>query len=270
MATLKNHPGYWLRDDAAAQLDLFEEQVAIITINSAGRTPEEQWELINRWDQGGYWNRPPFLYEPARPPEASNHVSNGGIAIDTPNIELMLSRGRPYGFIRPYDWDKPHFEFRPELVEIRPDHSKPANTTDKEQDMRLLRDNDRHSIFFNDEFGADHLMDYISPDIDPTEYLTAAQAAFPSTGVSARQWDIVNAIANRRWAVKRGEIVNETVARLAPLLNGNQNIALDPELVKSAIKEALSSVEVDATVDAATIDRIANTVLDKQHERLAQ
>lgn len=142
--------------------------------------------------------------------------------------------------------------------------------TKKEDDMRMLADTQRGSLFFNDEFGADHILDYISADINPTEFVQSAQAAFPTTSVNARQWDIANAIANRRWAAKRSQIVNETVAKLVPIIEKGQGVALDPELVKSAIKDALAGAEVGTTLDDATLDAVANRVLDKQHERLAE
>jgi hypothetical protein len=38
MATLRNHPGYWLRDDAAAAFDQAEADHGVFIVNSAGRT----------------------------------------------------------------------------------------------------------------------------------------------------------------------------------------------------------------------------------------
>lgn len=147
----------------------------------------------------------------------------------------------------------------------------PAPPSKKEYDTMIMhRDSERGSVFFVDELGADHILDYGSADIEFGEYVNAAQKAWETKGFTAREWDIVNAIANRRWATKRAEIVNETVAKLIPIIQKGQGVALDPELVKSAIKDALKDVEVDTTVDAATIDKIANTVLDKQHARLAE
>lgn len=128
MARLKNHPEHWLRDDAAAQFDLLEDHHGIFTVNSAGRTEAEQQALIDRWDRGGTANRPPYLYEPARPASSSNHVANGGIAVDTPDISRMLNAGQPYGFYRPYTWDEVHFEFDPARVSI---HATQPNQEDE-------------------------------------------------------------------------------------------------------------------------------------------
>ena len=138
MATLRNHPGHWLRDDAAAQFDLLEADHGVISVNSAGRTVEEQNELIHRYYViGGRWNRPPYLYAPARPALASNHVANGGIAVDTSHISHMLKYGEAYGFYQPHDWDKPHFEFDPARVRIRPSKPQPPIKNDEDDDMPI-------------------------------------------------------------------------------------------------------------------------------------
>jgi peptidoglycan hydrolase-like protein with peptidoglycan-binding domain len=113
MAFLVNHPGKYLRDDAAASLARLERDLGVITVNSAGRSVAEQRELINRWNRGGSANRPPFLYKPQVPAELSYHVRNGNIAIDTSHISLMLSRGAAYGWFRPYSGDPVHFEYDP-------------------------------------------------------------------------------------------------------------------------------------------------------------
>ncbi|MDQ1122238.1 hypothetical protein [Microbacterium trichothecenolyticum] len=113
MATLKNHRGHWLRDDAAAAFDRLEDDHGVFGVNSAGRSVESQNGLIRRWDQGGPANRPPYLYEPARPAERSNHVANGGIAVDVADPARFTAVCGPYGFVQPYPKTDPvHFEFR--------------------------------------------------------------------------------------------------------------------------------------------------------------
>ena len=135
----------------------------------------------------------------------------------------------------------------------------------------VLRDADRGSVYFNDQFGIDHVLDYQSPDISFPEFMGALDKVFgPTQGVSAREFDIANAIALRRWNAKRAEIVNDVVARLIPVIEKGQGVALDPELVRSAIKEGLEGAAVEADVDDATVEKIANRVLDRQHERLAE
>lgn len=129
MRELKNHPGYFLQDEAAKQLDKFEDDHGVISINRATVSKAEQQEAINRWDRGGAANRPPYLYEPKRPAEASTHVQ--GIAVDTSHITLMLKYGDAYGFYQRYSWDKPHFEFDPARVTIRA-------TTKKEDEPMIV------------------------------------------------------------------------------------------------------------------------------------
>lgn len=128
MANLKNHPQFWLRDDAAASFDRLEARAGVIGVNSAGRTAGEQQALINRWDRGGAANRPPYLYSPQRPASASNHVRNGGQAIDTSAIQHMLTHGGEHGWFRPTSADPVHFEYDPARDKHRAGTSVPAST----------------------------------------------------------------------------------------------------------------------------------------------
>lgn len=112
MATLKNHPGFELRDDAAAAFDAYEDAFGIRTVNSARRSVASQQGLINRWDIGGKYNRPPYLYEPARPPEKSRHVMDGGIAVDIGDWRTFKEHCEEFGFYWWGDGDVVHFEFR--------------------------------------------------------------------------------------------------------------------------------------------------------------
>lgn len=111
MGQLKNHPGMWLRDDAAAAINALEDKYGKIVINSAGRTVAEQQHLINRWNQGGAANRPPYLYEPKRPATASNHVANGGIAVDVYNYTSDRAKLNEFGFQWYGPSDKVHYTF---------------------------------------------------------------------------------------------------------------------------------------------------------------
>lgn len=112
MAFLKNHPGMWLRDDAAAAIDALEDKYGIIRINSAGRTLQEGKDLLARWRKGGAANRPPHLYEPANPPESSTHYIDGGIAVDVYNYTDDRAKLKEFGF----EWYGPkdvvHYTFR--------------------------------------------------------------------------------------------------------------------------------------------------------------
>lgn len=102
MATLRNHPGFWLRDAAAQSFDRMEAAYgAPFSISSAGRSVAEQQELINAWNRGGPRNRPPYLYQPAMPATASPHVMNGGEAVDVTNPAhraWIAANGRRFGW----------------------------------------------------------------------------------------------------------------------------------------------------------------------------
>lgn len=112
MTNLKNHPGMWLRDDAAKQFDKAEADHGIFRLSDAGRTEAQQQGLINRWNAGGPNNRPPYLYKPAMPANTSNHVRNGGIAIDSPDWRRFVTVCENYGFRHTYpDGDPVHFDF---------------------------------------------------------------------------------------------------------------------------------------------------------------
>lgn len=112
MATLRNHPGYWLRDDAAAAFNRAEADHGVFIVNSAGRTVAEQQGLIDRWNQGGASNRPPYLYKPAMPATASNHVANGGVAVDIADWRRFAQICGNYGFRHSFpDSDPVHFDF---------------------------------------------------------------------------------------------------------------------------------------------------------------
>lgn len=128
MSALKNHPGMWLRADAAASLERLEAAHGVQPLTSAGRTEAEQQGLIDRWNRGGTYNRPPYLYEPARPASSSSHVKSGGLAIDTTDPDTMRRIGAFYGWWQPHTWDDVHFEYDPNRDQSRaaaaalPDH----------------------------------------------------------------------------------------------------------------------------------------------------
>lgn len=112
MATLRNHPKYWLRDDAAAAFDRAEADHGVFIVNSAGRTVSEQQGLISRWNQGGAANRPPYLYKPAMPATASNHVAGGGKAVDIGDWRRFAQICGQYGFKHSFpDSDPVHFDY---------------------------------------------------------------------------------------------------------------------------------------------------------------
>ncbi|QIN93917.1 endolysin [Microbacterium phage Arete] len=106
MAALKNHPGMWLRDDAAAAINALEDKYGVIRINSAGRTVAEQNDLIRRYDRGE-----PGIFKPARPAERSNHVANGGIAVDVYNYTSDRAKLNEFGFQWYGPSDPVHYTF---------------------------------------------------------------------------------------------------------------------------------------------------------------
>ena len=121
MATLRNHKGFWLRDDAAAAFNQAEADHGVFIVNSAGRTPAEQQELIDRWNRGGVRNRPPYLYKPAMPKTASNHVANGGVAVDLSDWRRFAQICGRYGFRHTYPNSDPvHFDFVGGVTSGRP------------------------------------------------------------------------------------------------------------------------------------------------------
>lgn len=111
MGNLKNHPGMWLRDDAAAAINALEDKYGVIKINSAGRTEAEQQKLIDRWNRGGAANRPPYLYQPASPARTSNHVKDGGIAVDVYNYTSDRAKLNEFGFQWYGPGDVVHYTF---------------------------------------------------------------------------------------------------------------------------------------------------------------
>ena len=112
MAKLRNHPQFELRDDAAAAFDAYEAKYGKRKVNSARRTEAQQQTLINRWDKGGPANRPPYLYEPARPARTSNHVKEGGIAVDVADWQEFKKHCEEFGFYWYGAGDVVHFEYR--------------------------------------------------------------------------------------------------------------------------------------------------------------
>lgn len=111
MATLDGHGGKWLRDDAAVAFNRMQRERGRIGVNSAGRSVAEQNKLIARWRQGGPANRPPNLYEPANPPERSNHVRGGGLAFDTSDWRRVKEFAHLYGFKWYGNADVVHFDY---------------------------------------------------------------------------------------------------------------------------------------------------------------
>lgn len=131
MATLKNHPGFWLRDDAAAAFDAYEDKYGVIRVSSAGRTKAEQQALIDKWNKGGKYNRPPYLYRPYMPAEGSEHVKGGGLAVDTSDFNTFRKHCEEFGFKWWGSGDPVHFYFIGWNPPAKP--NKPATPVKKEK-----------------------------------------------------------------------------------------------------------------------------------------
>lgn len=109
MKALTNHPGMYLRDDAADAFNAMEDKYGPIRVNRAGVSKAVQQELINRWDRGGPGNRPPALFEPKRPAEASEHVQY--IAVDVYNYMDDRAKLTEFGFRWYGETDPVHYTF---------------------------------------------------------------------------------------------------------------------------------------------------------------
>lgn len=178
---LKHHKGVYMRSDAAIQLDKFEDDHGVISINRALVSLEDQKAVIRRWDKGGPANRPPNLYEPKRPPEDSEHVQ--GIAYDTSHVTHCLKHAGPYGFYQRYAWDKPHFEFDPSRVRIRPE-TPVIETEELPMNIMLYLYKPTNKLIL-----ADHLNKTMR-DLgnDPKSWLRAQYQARPMTVVDEPDW----------------------------------------------------------------------------------
>lgn len=106
---LKHHPGHYLRADAADAFDAMEDKYGPIVLNRAGVPVEVQQGLIDRWNKGGAANRPPFLFEPKRPAEASEHVQY--VAVDVYNYTSDRHKLNEFGFKWYGPKDPVHYTF---------------------------------------------------------------------------------------------------------------------------------------------------------------
>ena len=113
MAILTNHSGAFLNAAAAADFNRAEADHGVLQLNEAGRTVAKQQSYIDRWAAGGAANRPPYLYRPANPATSSNHVTNGGQAVDIANYRVFAKYCENYGFVQSFpDSDPVHFDHR--------------------------------------------------------------------------------------------------------------------------------------------------------------
>lgn len=112
MHYLKNHAGMWLNDSAGPDFDAYEDKYGILPLSDAGRLESTQQHLIDLWHIGGPANRPPYLFQPFEPASGSNHVKNGGQAVDTPQYERFKQHCQEFGFVWLGAGDPVHFDHK--------------------------------------------------------------------------------------------------------------------------------------------------------------
>lgn len=137
-----------------------------------------------------------------------------------------------------------------------------------DEDMSMERLSRDGFLFFVDELGADKVGDYVTADMGNDEVVGGLDAVYGKyKDLGPRTFDVVAALAHRRWSAKKAEIVNEVVAKLTPVITGQKPV-IDPALIQQAIKDGLANAEVSAEVSEATIASIANAVANEQYKRM--
>lgn len=106
---LVNHPGMWLGDAEADSLARWEAAKGRLNLTDAGRTVQQQQDLIDRWNRGGAANRPPYLYQPYMPAASGPHV--GGHALDTSEVARAKAQGPEFGWLHDVASDDVHFVY---------------------------------------------------------------------------------------------------------------------------------------------------------------
>ena len=121
-------------------------------------------------------------------------------------------------------------------------------------------------VFFADEFGSENITTFQSPDIGHDEYVAAVVRTYGAwDDLTTREWDISVAVAQRRWAAKRAEIVNQTVNALKPLFAAIAAPGIDQAVLEAAVAKAIAANPVSVDYEA-----IGDAVADEQAERLAE
>ncbi|WP_165906047.1 M23 family metallopeptidase [Agromyces badenianii] len=173
-------------------------------------------------------------------------------------------------------------DVQPHVQHVHPLTSSPAgggtspisNRGDTDMGMDLIR-HPNGTINFSDELGSENAGDYRTADIGVEEFLSALQRVYgPVDQLTAREFDIAAAIAQRRWAAKADSIANLVIAKLG----GSVKATVDPAPLVAALKEAVLKLPVGATpaqnaaaVEAALLDNLAaipKAVADENARRL--
>lgn len=224
----------WLRDgvgytpDAAASMRRLEAALGRAhDCNSSYRDYDLQRSMFDAWNRyvdSGYNPRYKPNHSRAIDPDKSMHCK--GLADDSDDWTTpgYIDLAAEHGWIRTAANDpteRHHFEYQWWNDQHRNDPA-PASTeaSKKDEDIMtaqdvaqinantnnrtaiVIRDIERNSIFFADEWGADHILDFKTDDIGLAEFITAIERVYGIREVSARDFDIAVAVATRRWNAK--------------------------------------------------------------------
>lgn len=169
------------------------------------------------------------------------------------------------------------FDVQPHVQHVHPIGA-PAGTgttpIQGEDDMNTIR-HPNGTISFADDFGAENVATYKTPDIGLGEFLETITRVWGGTDqLTAREFDIAAAIATRRWSAKADQIANLVAAKLA----GGVKATVDPAPLIAALTAAVLKLPVGATpeqnaaaVEAALLDNLAalpKSVNDEAARRL--
>lgn len=114
-------------------------------------------------------------------------------------------------------------------------------------DMQVTLDEGRGHYYFTDEFGAQNIASFSSKDIGTAELIGSATKAFGLVKLSSRESDIANALADRRWAAKKAEIIAAVKSGI------NLDTAAIGKAAAEAVAGALKTQGVRVDVDEAAI-----------------
>ena len=113
MTTLTHGRG-WLNDGPAASLHRMDAaRGSVIPLTSAGRTRAEQQVLWDRWQAGGTYNRPPYLYQPAAPGQSPHEAGNAIDIGDNTARAWVIAYGGAHGWRQNIKNDLVHFIYEP-------------------------------------------------------------------------------------------------------------------------------------------------------------
>lgn len=136
---LINHPGMWLREDAADSLARLERDHGVQPVNSAGRTVAEQNAFIQRYAHPtSIYDKPPYLYAPAPSsgPNASRHIS--GKAVDADTVATDKAMWAEYGFEFLFPYDKIHVEYNPATDKHLHETAPAVKATDNREEIEMI------------------------------------------------------------------------------------------------------------------------------------